>query len=110
MRSLTTIIVQGEEQSAWEVYEDDSAGKTFGFIFEEDSAVRVEHMLKASREIPEEVFGEWDSAREAADWCVTQPDPFAVFKQMVVANLEADELGFTKELIDCFQWTPSPKS
>ncbi len=44
MKSFTNIIVDGEEQQAWEVYSDDTKEQTVGFIFSDDDAVKVEEM------------------------------------------------------------------
>jgi hypothetical protein len=45
MKSLTSINVDGDYQQAWEVYTDDTREQTFGFIFDEADAERVERML-----------------------------------------------------------------
>lgn len=49
MKTLTTIVVDGDEQAAWEVYTDDSAAKTFGFIFSEEAAKVMEELLAAGK-------------------------------------------------------------
>lgn len=50
MKSLTTISVQGDEQQALEVYTDDTREQTFGFIFDEGDAGKVEQMLLVATE------------------------------------------------------------
>ncbi len=47
MKSLTTISVQGNEQSVWEIYTDDTREQTFAFVFSEEDAGRVERLLLA---------------------------------------------------------------
>ena len=46
MKVLTTIKVQDDEQTAWEIYTDDSCMKTIGFIFDEKLAERVEKIAE----------------------------------------------------------------
>ena len=52
MKSLTSINVDGDYQQAWEVYTDDTREQTFGFIFDETDAERVERMLSDTPNMP----------------------------------------------------------
>lgn len=45
MKQLTMINVQGDLQNAWEVFEDEEGQKTFGFIFGDENAEKVEEFI-----------------------------------------------------------------
>lgn len=43
---------------------------------------------------------QFDSPREALEYCNRFPDPMKCFLQVLRANLELDEWGFSRELLD----------
>jgi hypothetical protein len=47
--TLTTIDVQGERQTCFEVYADSTKGQTLGFVFDEEVARILPAVLAASR-------------------------------------------------------------
>jgi hypothetical protein len=52
---------------------------------------------------------QWNSPQEALRACLKEPDPIEALKQVVCANIDYDEIGFARELLEEWDGSPWPR-